>query len=148
MPKSALVLLVNVLCAGSSRLTARALYDMILLHRTGCYNRVDWTAETRAEFKFLETEFSRIPWPAVFDRAKSRCCCTWADACDVAWGGYTVHCVELVAEGNWPRKVVLAQKSSTWRELKAIELVLESLTCQVVCLEWGHRKDNQATARI
>ena len=57
-------------------------------------------------------------------------------------------CGELVARGNWPEEVRKAEKSSTWRELKATELVLKSPADKLEGKECRHRTDNQAAARI
>ena len=73
---------------------------------------------------------------------------TWSDASDVAWGGFALSCGEHSAKGNWPHETRHANKSSTWRELKAIELVLESLVHLLKGKECRHRTDNQAAAHI
>ena len=72
----------------------------------------------------------------------------WSDASDDAWGGYVVSCGEVVARGNWPVEVMNAQKSSTWRELRAMELVLLSVVQHIRGKECLHRTDNQAASII
>ena len=131
-----------------SRLRTCALYDMILKRRNW-YSRMEWTAEAKAEVEF---------WWHCFDEFHGQLFAggdklvavisTWSDASDVAWGGYTVHCGELLARGNWPKELMDSRKSSTWRELKATELVLRSLVTQLRGKECRHRTDNQAAARI
>ena len=49
----------------------------------------------------------------------------YSDASNVAFGGYTVECGVHNAHGNWNE--VESKKSSTWRELKAVQMVFESL---------------------
>jgi len=49
----------------------------------------------------------------------------FSDASDTGFGGYTVEHGGLIANGQWSREV--AQQSSTWRELRAVRLVLEFL---------------------
>ncbi len=49
----------------------------------------------------------------------------YSDASSVAYGGYVVSCNDDKAHGNW--SLLERTKSSTWRELKAVSLVLKSL---------------------
>ena len=131
-----------------ARLRTRALYDMIL-KRKSWYYRVDWTADAKAEVDFWFQCFQEFHGQMfVCEQKVTAVVSTWSDASDVAWGGYAVHCGELVARGNWPKEVLMTQKSSTWRELKATELVLESLVTQLAGKECKHRTDNQAAAWI
>lgn len=48
----------------------------------------------------------------------------YSDASSVAYGGYIVDCAGMKGHGNW--SVEESSKSSTWRELKAVSLLLES----------------------
>ena len=66
----------------------------------------------------------------------------------MAWGSFALSRREHSAEGNWPQETRQANKSSTWRELKAIELVLESLVHLLKGKECRNRTDNQAAAYI
>ena len=59
-----------------------------------------------------------------------------------------MHCGDWSAKGNWTIEVVQAIKSSTWRELKATELVLRSLAHVLKGKRCRHRTDNQAAAHI
>ena len=49
----------------------------------------------------------------------------YSDASDTGFGGYIVEHGQYVVHGHWD--AVEAQQSSTWRELKGIRLVLQSL---------------------
>ena len=71
---------------------------------------------------------------------------TFSDASNVAWGGYAVQLGDQKAVGSWSAEESV--KSSTFREIKAARLVLESLAPQLVGKEIKHRTDNQGTERI
>jgi hypothetical protein len=71
---------------------------------------------------------------------------SYSDASDVAWGGYAVQLGDNKAVGSWSTEE--STKSSTFRELKAARLVLESLVSQLEGKEVKHRTDNQGTERI
>ena len=48
----------------------------------------------------------------------------YSDASDSGYGGYIIEHGNLVANGQWSEQE--AKQSSTWRELQAVRLVLES----------------------
>ena len=48
----------------------------------------------------------------------------YSDASDVGYGGYMVEHGNRVTNGQWSERE--AQESSTWRELRAVRLTLES----------------------
>ena len=70
----------------------------------------------------------------------------YSDASDTGFGGYTVEHAGEVDHGHWDP--LEAQQSSTWRELRAVRLVLESLMVKLknCTVEWF--TDNQNVARI
>ena len=74
---------------------------------------------------------------------------TWSDASESGWGGYLLSSKGIeVGKGEWPANVRSSGRSSTWRELHAVYLVLESLATELeggVCI---HRSDNQAAVHI
>ena len=73
--------------------------------------------------------------------------CTYPDASDFAWGGYTVRKgKEMVARGGWPAE--LRESSSTFRELRAAFLVMSSLVEKLKNSSVIHRTDNQAALII
>ena len=131
-----------------ARLRTRGLYDFIL-NRYSWYHRVEWPKLARDEVEFWWNCFKEFHKKLfISDPGIIAVVSTWSDASDVAWGGYAVHCGDWNAKGNWPAEVVQAGKSSTWRELKATQLVLESLDHVLKGKECRHRTDNQAAAHI
>ena len=110
-----------------ARLRTRGLYSLIHNRKTW-YHRVEWPAEAKGEVEFWWRYFHEfhgkffVPDPKI-----TAVVSTWSDASDMGWGGYAVHCGDWSAKGNWTIEVVQAIKNSTWRELKATELVLRSL---------------------
>ena len=131
-----------------ARLRTRALYDMIL-RRKSWFHRQEWSDEAYAEVSFWWYCFNEFHGRLVVGDPKITAVVdTWSDASDVAWGGFAVSCGETIARGNWPEEVLEAQKSSTWRELRATELVLQSVVQELAGKECRHRTDNQAAARI
>ena len=71
---------------------------------------------------------------------------TYSDASDVAWGGYVVQLGGQSAVGSWSEGGSV--QSSTFRELRAARLVLQSMAPQLEGREVRHRTDNQSAERI
>ena len=131
-----------------ARLRTRGLYDMIF-NRISWYRKVEWSECAREEVCFWKSCFDQFHGTLIDGKAGIVAVVeTWSDASDLAWGGYVVTCGEVVAKGNWPEEVLRAQASSTWRELRAIELVLSSVLHEIKGKECRHRTDNQAAVRI
>ena len=70
----------------------------------------------------------------------------YSDASDTGFGGYTVEHAGEVAHGHWDP--LEAQQSSTWRELRAVGLVLNSLMVKLKNCTVRWFTDNQNVARI
>lgn len=70
----------------------------------------------------------------------------YSDASSTGYGGYVVDVSDEISHGQWRDDE--SSKSSTWRELKAVEMVMYSFEKKLS----GHRvkwfTDNQAVARI
>ena len=71
---------------------------------------------------------------------------TYSDASDTGWGGYSVELGGNIAKGEWSAEEGL--KSSTWRELRATRLVLESFLPNIQGQDVRHRTDNQNVVSI
>lgn len=71
---------------------------------------------------------------------------TYSDASDSGWGGYSIELGGKIAKGKWSAEEEL--KSSTWRELRATHLVLESFLPNIQGKEVRHRTDNQNVVSI
>ena len=54
----------------------------------------------------------------------------YSDASNTGFGGYIVNVADTVSHGLWDNSE--SQKSSAWRELKAVELILNSLSHELV----------------
>ena len=71
---------------------------------------------------------------------------SYSDASSSGWAGYVVQLGSLVARGEWDDQDFL--QSSTYRELKAVRLTLESFACHLMSKECKHRSDNQGAISI
>ena len=71
---------------------------------------------------------------------------TYSDASSTGWGGYAVQIGEQSAISCWSETEV--HKSSTWREIRATRLVLQSLIPSLQGREVRHRTDNMNTVHI
>ena len=121
----------------------------MILNRDGWFTRMEWVGTAKSEVEFWWNSFEDFHGiPMAENTSTVAVVSTWSYASDVAWGGFSLACDEIVARGNWPEAVREAGKSSTWRELKATELVLWSLGGHLEGRECRHRTDNQAAARI
>ena len=70
----------------------------------------------------------------------------YSDASSIGYGGYVVEHGNLVANGHWSASD--AEQSSTWRELKAVRLVLESFQSKLENERVRWFSDNQNVVRI
>ena len=70
----------------------------------------------------------------------------YSDASDMGYGGYLVEHGKLVANGQWSKDE--AKQSFTWRELRAVRLVLESFQTLLKNERVQWFSDNQNVVRI
>jgi len=70
----------------------------------------------------------------------------FSDASNTGFGGYTVENGGLIASGQWSKEET--QQSSTWRELRAVHLVLESFSSKLQNERIRWFMDNQNVVRI
>ena len=74
---------------------------------------------------------------------------TYSDASNWAWGGHlSVDCQEVVAHGNWLAGEQGHERSSTWRELRAVRMVLQATMRNLQGKKVCHKTDNQNVERI
>ena len=129
-----------------ARLRTRSLYH-ILNGRRSWSDAVRMSSEAQEELRFWNTCLpAQNGQPIWFSPGATRI--VFTDASSTGYGGLT-HCVEVgpnIAHGQWSEYE--ASLSSTWRELKAVALVLSSLVSKLA----GHRvkwfTDNQNVVRI
>ena len=70
----------------------------------------------------------------------------YSDASSTGYGGYVVEHGNLIANGQWSPDD--ADKSSTWRELQAVRLVLDSFQDKLKNERIRWFSDNQNVVRI
>ena len=70
----------------------------------------------------------------------------YSDASDVGYGGFSVQHGCHIAHGSWSE--CERTRSSTWRELRAIRMVLESLVPKLKNQRIRWFSDNQNVVRI
>lgn len=70
----------------------------------------------------------------------------YSDANDTGFGGYTVEHGGSVVQGQW--SILEAKESSTWRELRAVAEIFESLAAKLSNLRVRWFTDNQNVVRI
>ena len=133
------------LAVGSvARFMTRSLYAL-LNHRQSWNDILTLDEEATAELQFWESNLqgynSQPIWhqPGVVR-------VVYSDASDTGFGGYTVEHAGEVAHGHW--NPLEAQQTSTWHELRAVRLVLESLIIKLRNCKVKWFTDNQNVARI
>ena len=134
-----------------TRLWTRSLYRRIMRARHyGEFLHLD--ADACRELGFWRDRFSgdacgtSFPiWP----RSAKAEVVTYSDASNWAWGGHlSVDCRQVVAHGNWAAGEQGHERSSTWRELRAVRLVLQSTMESLRGKNVVHKTDNQNVERI
>lgn len=98
------------------------------------------------EIQFWIENFSDLVGQPVWHSSPCIDVISYSDASNSGWAGYVVQLGQTVARGDWDD--IDCIQSSTYRELKAIRLVLESFASSLVHKECKHRSDNQGTISI
>lgn len=96
--------------------------------------------ESQSEVLFWKDNFDCSGYPIWSPSPKVEVL-TYSDASGQGWGGFAVQFLDKVARGSW--SCAESVKSSTFREVKAIRLVLESYSEEVRGKEVLHRTDNK-----
>ena len=127
-----------------ARLMTRSLYT-IINHRITWNDKVLWTKEAGGEIKFWEDNIESLNGKEMRYKAGA-VRLVYSDASNTGYGGYTVGIGSTVAQGQWSESE--SQTSSTWRELEAINRILQaySKTLQGETVKW--LTDNQNVVRI
>ena len=127
-----------------SRLRTRGLYALL----NECYSWSDiilLTGDTLEELKFWLMHIDDFNGQSIW-RAPSSVRVVYSDASDIGYGGYIVEHANHVAHGQWDRSE--AKESSTWRELKAVLLVLASIAHKLANNNVKWFTDNMNVAHI
>ena len=105
-----------------TRLMTRSLYAVLNSRIAWCQKLV-LTPEALVELNFWVHEITNFNgqhiWPQL-----SAVRVVYSDASSTGYGGYLVEHGNMVANGHWSESE--SKQSSTWRELRAVRLVLES----------------------
>ena len=127
-----------------ARLRTRALYRVI-------ESRVTWKScvvlseEAKGELKFWFDNLEFLNGQNIW-RSPSAVRVVYSDASDTGFAGYLVEHGMHVAHGLWTLEE--SKLSSTWRELKAVALVLESIAPKLARSSVRWFTDNQNVVRI
>ena len=127
-----------------TRLRTRALYALINSKRSWC-DVLGLPANAREELEFWFKNVDCLNGkPIWFNPGATRI--VYSDASSSGYGGYVVELGPEIAHGQWSESEI--GNSSTWRELKAVHLVLLSFADKLA----GHRvkwfTDNQGVFYI
>ena len=101
--------------------------------------------QLRCEIKFWVSGLRRFNSQPIWHRP-SAVRIVYSDASDTGYGGYIVEHGPHVAHGQWTQEE--AKLSSTFRELKAVRLVLESVADRLQGARVRWFTDNQNVVRI
>ena len=138
------IISMNLAIGPVSRLRTRALYAAINSRWSWC-DKVTIPEDAREELLFWYQNIERLNGkPIWFSPGCTRV--AYSDASDSGYGGYVVELGPEVSHGQWSQAE--SQLSSTWRELRAVYLVLKSFAQKlsghtVTCLT-----DNQGAVFI
>jgi hypothetical protein len=143
--------------AGQVVSMSRGVGPLVFIHSRHLYHaiesRISWMAhiplssDAVKELQFWLQNVERLNGVELFSQLVQFDNLVFSDASNTAYGGYTVNNGQyLLCQGNW--SPVECGKSSTWRELKAVDNILLSL-----CVKFKHHKvqwftDNQNVVRV
>ena len=108
--------------------------------------KISLSAQALMEIDFWINSFMDVMGQPIWHSAPSIDVISYSDASSSGWAGYVVQLGNIVARGDWSDLDYL--QSSTYRELKAVRLVLESFAHRLASKECKHRSDNQAAVSI
>ena len=127
-----------------ARLMTRCLYTLINSRQAWC-EALEITADAKAELQFWLLEIQQFNGQNIWV-GPSALRVVYTDASSTGSGGYTVQHGCYIAHGLWlPEE---AEKSSTWREIRALRMVLEALKSKLSNERVRWFTDNQNAARI
>ena len=127
-----------------TRLMTRNLYAVLNLSTSWC-QEVPLTQESLQEVEFWLSEIGRFNGHGIWPKP-SAVRVVYSDASSTGYGGYMVEHGHLVASGLWSYEE--ARRSSTWRELKAVRMVLESFQEKLRNERVRWFTDNQNVVRV
>lgn len=110
-----------------ARLMTRNLYALLNTRTEGCCN-LEITPAAREELNFWVKGIDNFNGQNIW-HSPSAIRVVYSDASDMGYGGYMVEDGCHIAHGQWSG--VEAKQSSTWRELRAVRLVLEALVKKI-----------------
>ena len=105
-----------------TRLMTRSLYATLNSRVAWC-QKLLLTPEAVEELKFWFNEVTKFNGQHIWPKP-SAVRIVYSDASSTGFGGYIVEHGNLIANGQWSAEE--AKSSSTWRELRAVKLVLQS----------------------
>ena len=127
-----------------TRLMTRAMYALLETRR-GWYDMLMLTEQARLEVNFWLTGLDKFnSQPIWHNRSAVRI--IYSDASDTGYGGYTVEHGPYIAQGQWDQDE--ARLSSTFRELRVVRLVLESIADKLRHARVRWFTDNQNVVQI
>ena len=127
-----------------SRLMTRSMYAL-LSSRQYWGRPLFMTSEAKAELKFWASQIDHINGKEIW-HSPSAVRVVYSDASATGYGGFTVEYGCHVAHGPWSAEEMT--QSSTWRKLKAVRMVLESLVPKLKNERVRWFSDNQNVVMI
>ena len=127
-----------------SRLMTRSLYALLNSRHYWC-EPLTIPHEARQELLFWLDNLNTLNGQGIW-HSPSALRVVYSDASDTGYGGYTVEHGHHMAQGLWTQDE--ATRSSTWRELRAVRMVLESLMEKLRNQRVRWFSDNQNVVRI
>ena len=127
-----------------TQLMTRSLYAVLNSKSAWCQKLV-LTPEALMEVRFWVGEMENFNGQHIWPRP-SAVRLVYSDASSTGHGGYLVEHGNKIANGHWSENE--SKQSSTWRELRAVQLVLESFQLQLKNERVRWFTDNQNVVRI
>lgn len=127
-----------------TRLMTRSLYTVLNARRSWCQYLL-LTADAMEELSFWLEHIDKFNGQNIWPRA-SAVRVVYSDASSTGFGGYCVEHGDQVVTGQWSKEETT--QSSTWRELRAVRLVLDTICQKVKNFRVRWFTDNQNVARI
>ena len=127
-----------------TRLMTRGMYAVLNTRVSWC-QQLALSAEAKSEMMFWQNKMNLFNGQDLWPKP-SAVRVVYSDASNTGYGGYTVEHGGQIANGQWSKEE--AAQSSTWRELRAVRMVLESFESKLQNERVRWFTDNQNVVRI
>ncbi|ESO93409.1 hypothetical protein LOTGIDRAFT_161981 [Lottia gigantea] len=138
------IISMNLVIGSVAQLMTRSL-SIDIVNSKSWNHYINLSVSSREQINFWESNIQKLNSRSLRDDSSSSRI-VFSDASDFGYGGYCIDIDGAISHGQWDSEESV--KSLTWRELKAVDLVLKSFVKDLTNYGVKWFTDNQNTQRI